>query len=83
MNNLSAAEEAVVLMYLATIGQLEVAVPCSSDNLDTEAASAWTHNVHEIGDRLRLLDEWRKRLCSFLGIPPGDGLSGTGLNWRI
>ena len=83
MNNLSAAEEAVALMYLTNISQLESAVPCSSDNLDTEAAAAWTHNVREIDDRLRLLDEWRKRLCGFLGIPVGEGLSVSGLSWRI
>ena len=83
MNNLSGAEEAVVLTYLGTISQLEAAVPGSSDNLDTEAAAAWTHNVREVGDRLRLLDEWRKRLCGFLGVPVGDALSASGVNWRV
>lgn len=83
LNNLSAAEESVALMYLSTIGQLEIAVPGSSDNLDTDAAANWTHNVREIDDRLRLLDEWRKRLCGFLGVPPGDALSASGLSWRV
>ncbi len=80
INNLSAAEMAVVLGYLGTLSQLEVAVPSASENLDTEIAASWTHNPSEIADRLHLLDEWRRRLCSFLGIPAGGGLTRAGLS---
>jgi hypothetical protein len=83
MNNLSAAEIAVVLNYLATLTLLESAVPAASENLDTEKAASWMHNPGEITDRLRLLDEWRRRLCSFFGVPPGEGLSGNGLQWVV
>src|SRR5271168_3313452 len=61
MNNLSIAEIAVVTNYLATLTQLEVAVPGASANLDTEQASVWTHNANELSDRLALLDGWRRR----------------------
>ncbi len=83
MNNLAPEEEAVVLSYLATLNALEAAVPTASDNLDSDSASAWTHNRYEIGDRLRLLDGWRRRLCAFLGVPPGEGLAQSGVSWIV
>ncbi len=83
MNNLSVAEVTVVVNYLTTLNQLEAVVPLASDNLDSDAASVWTHNRNEVGDRLNLLDEWRRRLCSFLGVPPGEGLARPGLSWTI
>jgi len=83
MNNLSVAEISVVANYLSTLSQLEAAVPTASDNLDTDAAASWKHNQSEIGDRLRLFDEWRRRLCSFFGVPPGDGLATAGVSWIV
>jgi hypothetical protein len=81
MSNLTTSETAVVRRYLGTLMVLEHAVPRTSENLDTEQAAAWTHNRHEIRDRLRLLDEWRRRLCQFLAIPPGPGLGSNGITW--
>jgi hypothetical protein len=83
MNNLAPAEIVVVLNYLATLYTLEAAVPTASGNLDSDAAASWKHNRTEIGDRLRLFDEWRRRLCSFFGIAPGDGLAMSGLSWVV
>jgi hypothetical protein len=80
MNNLSSNEVAVVVTYLATLTQLEMAVPGASENLDSDAAASWTHNGNEVADRLRLLDSWRRRLCAFLGVPPGEGLGQAGLS---
>jgi hypothetical protein len=79
MNNLSDAESTVVRRYLGTLLALEIAVPRSAENLDTDAASVWTRNRTEPWDRLRLLDAWRGRLCGFLGVPPGPGLPGSGV----
>ena len=83
MNNLSAAEESVAGTYLSTLLQLELAVPSASDNLDSDAAGAWTHNTNEVADRLRLLDSWRRRLCAFFGVPAGEGLDAPGLCWVV
>ena len=83
IDNLSVSENAVVSNYLTTLNQLETVVPSASDNLDSDSASVWTHNRNEVADRLRLLDEWRRRLCSFLGVPPGDGLARPGLSWTV
>ena len=83
MSNLTPSELAIVTNYLATLGVLETAVPLAGDNLDSDAAAVWTHNRGEVGDRLGLLDEWRRRLCAFLGVPPGDGLAKAGLSWMV
>ena len=66
---------AVARRYLVTLTTLEIAVPATSENLDTDQASMWTRNKDELADRIRLLDEWRRRLCGFLGIPAGPDLS--------
>lgn len=75
LTNLSSAELAVVRNYLGTLLALETAVPGSSDNLDTDQAATWTHNKSELTDRIRLLDDWRRRLCGFIGVPAGPALS--------
>jgi hypothetical protein len=77
MNNLSTAEETVVRRYLGTLLVLEHAVPRSADNLDTDQASVWTRNRDELRDRIKLLDDWRHRLCGFFGIPAGPALHDT------
>lgn len=76
LSNLSNSEIAVARRYLGTLTTLEVAVPAASDTLDTEQASMWIRNKDELPDRIRLLDEWRRRLCGFLGVEPGPALSG-------
>ena len=78
--HLADAEIGVLRRYLATLTSLELAVPTSSDGLDTAQAATWTRNRDEISERLRLLDEWRRRLCGFLGVSPGPALStGTAI----
>ncbi len=78
LTNLSGSEIVIVRRYLANLTALELAVPAASDNLDTDQASMWTRNKDELTDRIRLFDEWRRRLCGFLGVPAGPALtSGT------
>ena len=83
LNNLSAAEIGVVAGYLTTLTQLEMAVPAAGANLDSDAAATWRHNRDEVADRLQLFDGWRRRLCSFFGVPPGDGLGFSGVSWTV
>jgi hypothetical protein len=75
ITHLSDPELVIVRRYLATLTNLEVAVPRAGENLDTDQASIWTRNKDEARDRLGLLDEWRKRLCGFIGVPPGPALA--------
>lgn len=79
MNNLAPAEIAVTLQYLSTLATLEAVIPTTSENLDTDNAAAWTHNENEMRDRTNLLDNWRRRLCGFLGVPPGPALADSGV----
>lgn len=79
LNNLAVAEVAVVLQYISTLATIETAIPGTSDNLDTESAAAWTHNADEMKDRTNLFDNWRRRLCGFLGVPPGPALGQAGV----
>jgi hypothetical protein len=74
MTNLSDTEEAVVTSYLPQLAALELDLPATATRLDTAAAAVWTRNPRELRERTRLFDDWRRRLCAFLGVPPGPGL---------
>ena len=74
MNNLSVSEEVVVRQHLGSLRAFEIAIPAAADNLDTSSAAVWTRNPTELADRQRLEREWGRRLCNFLGVPPGPGL---------
>ncbi len=79
LNNLSEAEIAVVANYLATLATLETAITDAGSRLDTETAAVWTRNPYEVRERAALFDDWRRRLCGFLGLPPGPALGDGSL----
>ena len=81
MNNLSGAEAGILRRYLGTLTVLECAVPRAGDNLDTDQAAVWTRNRDELRDRTKLFDDWRRRLCGFLGVPPGPDLADVASHW--
>jgi hypothetical protein len=77
LTNMRAEEEATLrTVYLTNLQNLESAVVAASNNLDTDVAAVWTRNRDEVSDRTSLFDMWRRRMCAFLGIAPGPGLSG-------
>ena len=76
LSNLSSNEEDILRQYLASLTTIEQSMADASTTVDTQAAGEWVRNPMEITDRMRLLDDWRRRLCAFLGVPPGPGLSG-------
>jgi len=77
LNNLSSAEETVLRQYLDTLRGLERAIPEAAVGLDTASAGEWVRNPAELQERTRLFDGWRRRLCSFLGLPPGPDLGSS------
>src|SRR5258708_6468878 len=83
INNLADGEISVLRRYLGTLATLEAAIPRSSDNLDTDQAAVWTRNQNEYRDRERLYDNWRIRLCGFLGLPPGPGLQCNSVSFIV
>ncbi len=76
LTNLTASELAVLRTYLTQLYPLETGILGAAANLDTAQAAVWTRNASEVRDRERLYDGWRKRLCSFLGVPPGPEFGG-------
>ena len=76
MDHLADGEVNVLRRYLANLNVLESAILRSAENLDTDQAAVWTRNRSEVMDRERLYKSWRVRLCGFLGIPPGPGVTG-------
>ena len=76
LNNLASSEEEVLRRYLCSLTSLEMSVPESGMALDTAEAGEWKRNPRELVERSKLFDDWRYRLCAFLGVPPGPGLSG-------
>ena len=79
MQNLAPQEEAVVLNYLTQLYALETDVVGAAARLDTEQAAVWTRNPQELAERTRLFDDWRRRLCGFMGVPPGPALGDSGI----
>ena len=79
VSHLIDTEVTVVRGYLTTLAALEAAIPAASSGLDTAQAAVWTRNENELRDRIRLFDSWRRRLCGFLGIPPGPALGDAGV----
>lgn len=62
--------------YLKQLRELEAAIPAAAANLDALAMGPLTGNRYEVAQRMSLFDEWRRRLCAFLDMPPGPGLRG-------
>ncbi len=79
LQHVSADEGNVVVnTYLANLGTLESAIPAAGANLDTDEAAVWKHNRDEVEHRIALFDALRRRLCQFLGVPPGPEFTGAG-----
>jgi hypothetical protein len=77
--NLRAEEETTLIsVYLTPLYTLETAIFGAGDNLDTDQAAVWTRNKTEVSDRSKLFDQWRRRMCGFLGFAPGPALGSGG-----
>jgi hypothetical protein len=81
LNNMQTSEESVIrTTYLANLYTLETAIVGTGANLDTDSAAVWKHNKNEMRDREVLFDNWRRRLCAFLGVEPGPGLGNSSIS---
>lgn len=72
-------ESILVNTYLTNLYALEAAIPASGTDLDTKTAAVWERNPTEVDDRAQLFDAWRRRMCYFIGIPPGPSLGDGGM----
>lgn len=77
MNNLTADEiTTLTTVYLATLTTLEQALITISSTLNVDTAAVFKRNAKEREERTALFNYWRKRLCDFMGVPPGDDFAG-------
>src|SRR5581483_5137936 len=82
--NLRPEEEATLVnVYIANLTLLESDIPAGRANLDTDVAAVWEHNAKELDDRMRLFDNWRRRMCKFIGVAPGPALGDGGASVAI
>lgn len=72
--NLRPEEFQVARMYLSNLYPLETALTTISSTLNVDLAGPFKRNAAEQTERWRLFDAWRRRLCGFLGVPPGPAL---------
>lgn len=77
--NLRPEEFQVARMYLANLYPLETAILGASTTLNVDQAGPFKRNAAEMRERNALFDGWRRRLCGFLGVPPGPSLGDGGL----
>ncbi|MBB5508151.1 hypothetical protein [Paraburkholderia atlantica] len=79
LTSLRPEEESILVnTYLTPLYTLESAIYGAGDNLDTDQAAVWTHNKNEVADRTKLFDQWRRRMCYFIGVAPGPSLGNGG-----
>ncbi len=79
LNNLTPENETTLTtIYLPNLYTLENAIVTAGGNLDTQQAAVWVRNPTEVQDRMKLFDDWRRRMCYFLGIAPGPSLGAGG-----
>ncbi|KVW15397.1 hypothetical protein [Burkholderia cepacia] len=79
LTNMKPEEESILInTYLTPLYTLETAITSAGDNLDTDVAAVWTHNKNEVSDRTKLFDQWRRRMCYFIGVAPGPSLGNGG-----
>lgn len=78
MNNLTTDEITTLTnTYLSTLTTLEQALITISSTLNVDTAAVFKRNAKERDERTDLFNYWRKRLCDFMGIPPGDEMAGA------
>lgn len=83
LTNASDAELVVIRQYLVSLTSLEQDILNATSKIGIDQAAVFKRNANEIRDRQRLLDDWRRRFCGFLGIPAGEALTGGGGNMQV
>lgn len=72
LQHMSASEGTVLVnTYLTNLYTLETAIVSAGATLNVGQAAVFTRNKNEMRERNQLFDGWRRRLCAFVGIPPG------------
>jgi hypothetical protein len=85
MNNLAASEYQVVRQYLASLYQLEAAIPVAAvgNTIGVDEAGPFKRNPAEMRERKAEFSNWRRELCGFMGIPAGPSLGDSGVSFVV
>ena len=73
----------LVAQYLTPLYAIETNLAAVYQNLDTDQAAVWKHNANEQRDKQATFNYWRRRLCTFLQVPPGPELASGGSSIRM
>jgi hypothetical protein len=77
LQTLSATEGGVVVnTYLTPLNTLEQAILTFAAQVNIDVAAVFTRNKKTMDEARLAFDDWRGRLCDYLGIEPGPGLNG-------
>jgi hypothetical protein len=75
LTNMRPEEESILInTYLTNLYTIETAITAASADLDTKVAAVWERNPNQVADQTALFDDWRRRMCFFIGVPPGPSL---------
>lgn len=77
MNSAQPGEYQNIRYKLSLLYPLDLAISSASATLNVDTAAVFKRNTNEVRDRTRLFTQYRKRLCDFMGVPPGPNLSGS------
>ena len=75
MNTMQPAELQNTRYKLSVLYPLDLAIFTAGGTLQVDTAAVFKRNANEMKERHRLFDHYRKRLCQFLGVPPGPNLN--------
>jgi hypothetical protein len=79
MSHLTDEEVALVQgQYLPNLNALEQDIYGVRNTLTASQAAVYTHNDHEMSDRVELFTYFRKQLCAFFQLPSGPFMVYTG-----
>lgn len=78
LTNLAQSELTNLRQYLGQIATLETEILGSTSKIDIDTAAVFKRNTNAMFERNTIFDNWRIRLCGFLGIPPGPEMQGQG-----
>ncbi len=76
-------ESTLITVFLTPLGLMESSMDGAYANLDTDAAAVWIHNKNEVQDRAAQFDDKRRRMCFYLGVPPGPSLGDGDMSVSI
>ena len=81
--NLEPDELVTIRARLAALTLAETQLEAMGATLIVDTAAVFKRNANELTDRQRFFDGLRRRLCGFIGVPPGPYLAASANSVRL